>query len=72
MAHVGAILSVYHVVAVCTVFPGLESVIPSADSVPVNVAFLVLIPTVNWAIIVFTLLTFQRLLKTRGQKTLAG
>ncbi len=69
IATIGAYLSVYHVVAISTLFPNLESWVISAKSVPLNVAFLLLVPALNWAILIFVLLTVCGLLTTRNRKS---
>jgi hypothetical protein len=70
IASVGAFLSVYHVVAISSLFPTLESWVISANSVPLNIAFLLLVPAFNWAIAIFVLLTVRGIFTTRNRKSI--
>lgn len=68
MAEVGAYLSVFHAVALFTIFPFLEDCLIRLQSGPANAAALFLIPAVDWTVIVFVLLTCGRIINRVLQK----
>ena len=50
-AHIGGFLSVYHLMALCTWFPALETWLIGADSAVLNVSLLLGAPTVTWSLV---------------------
>lgn len=59
VAHLGGLLSIYHFMCLCVVFPAVEQFLGNLDSVALNIAFLLLVPAANWFLLTFGLLTLR-------------
>ena len=64
VAKVGAFLSVFHVELLCTTVPQLEDMLLHYRTVWLNLCVLLLIPAVNWSIVVFVLLKIGSMLRS--------
>jgi hypothetical protein len=65
IAYLGGLLSIYHAMCLCMVFPTVEKLLMDLDSVAVNIAFFLLVPAGNWFLVTFGLLTLRARLRSR-------